>query len=50
MVYAIVNSLLSNLRDARRIHLLIDGKAVYTLHGTVYTYDALEFNKDLLEE
>jgi hypothetical protein len=50
IIYAIVNSLLANLRDARKIHLLVDGKAVYTLHGTMYIYEALEFNKDLMEE
>jgi hypothetical protein len=49
-VYAMVNSFLSTLREGRKVHFLVDGKAVYTLFGTVYTYEALEFNKYLTEE
>jgi hypothetical protein len=49
-IYAMVNSLLATLKDARKIHVLVDGKAVYTLYGTMYIYEALEFNKDLMEE
>ncbi len=50
MVYSLVNSFLVNFKDSRRIHLLVEGKPVYTINGTVYTYKPLEFNNYIMEE
>ncbi len=49
-VYAIVNSFLSNFREAKSVQILVDGQAVYTINGVLYTYAPIEFNNQLLEE
>jgi hypothetical protein len=49
-VYSLVNSLLANLREAKRVQLLLDGQAPHTLAGVVYTYGPIEFNNQLVEE
>jgi hypothetical protein len=49
-VYAIVNSFLANIREARSVQLLIEGQALHTINGVVYTYAPIEFNNQLLEE
>jgi hypothetical protein len=49
-LYAIVNSFLANLREAKSVQVLIDGQAVSTINGVVYTYSPIEFNNQLLEE
>jgi hypothetical protein len=48
--YAIVNSLIANIRGLARVQFLVEGKPVYTFEGTLLTYIPLEFNKDLLED
>jgi hypothetical protein len=49
-VYSVVNSFLSNFSGAKSVQILVEGQAVYTLHGLLYTYLPLEFNNQLLEE
>ncbi|OPY85851.1 MAG: Sporulation and spore germination [Syntrophorhabdus sp. PtaU1.Bin153] len=49
-VYAIINSFLASFRDARRVQFLVDWQPVYTLHGIVYTFLPMEFNKQITEE
>ena len=48
--FSIVNSFLGSFRNTNKVQFLIEGQAVYTLNGTVYTYKPLEFNQDLLED
>jgi hypothetical protein len=48
--YAIVNSLIANIRGLSKVQFLVDAKPVYTFEGTLLTYVPLEFNKDLLED
>lgn len=49
-VYAITNSFLANFREARSAQILIEGQAVYTINGVMYTYAPIEFNNQLVEE
>ena len=49
-LYSIVNSFLSNFKNSKRIQFLIEGQALHTLNGLVYTYDPIEFNNNLVEE
>ena len=49
-VYSLVNSLTSAFKEMKKVQLLIEGQAVYTVNGIAYTYLPLEFNKDLVEE
>jgi spore germination protein GerM len=49
-VYSVVNTFLSNFWGAKRVQLLIEGEALYTVGGLLYTYLPLEFNEELLEE
>jgi hypothetical protein len=48
--YAIVNSLIANIRGLSKVHFLVEAKPVYTFEGTLLTYMPLEFSKDLLED
>jgi hypothetical protein len=48
--YAIVNSLIANIRGLSKVQFLVDAKPAYTFEGTLMTYVPLEFNKDLLED
>jgi hypothetical protein len=50
MVYSLVNSLVSGFKNSKRVQLLVEGRALPTVDGTVYTYLPLEFNNDLVEE
>lgn len=50
MVYAIVNSFVTSFKDVRKVQFLVDGEALFTVGGLVYTYLPLEFNKDLMED
>lgn len=49
-VYSVVNSFISVFPAFRRVQLLLDGQAVPTVGGVIYTYVPLEFNKDIAEE
>jgi hypothetical protein len=49
-VYSLVNSLTSAFGEIKKVQLLVEGQAVYTVNGVVHTYLPLEFNKDLVEE
>ncbi len=49
-VYSIINSFLASFRDARRVQFLVDWQPIYTLHGIVYTFLPMEFNKQITEE
>jgi hypothetical protein len=48
--YGIVNSFLGTFTDATRVQILVEGEPVYTLNGLIYTYNPIEFNKQLLED
>jgi hypothetical protein len=50
MVYSLINSLVSGFKNSKRVQLLVEGRALPTVDGTVYTYLPLEFNNDLVEE
>ncbi len=50
MVYSLVNSFASSFRNVKKVQLLLDGEAAYTVRGVVYTYLPLEFNKELMED
>lgn len=50
IVYTIVNSFLASFRSTKKVLILIDWKPIYTLHGTVYTYLPIEFNKQVMED
>lgn len=47
--YALINSLITNFKDGKKVQILIEGKPAYTLGGIVYTYLPVSFNKDFLE-
>jgi len=49
-VFSIVNSFLANFRSARKVQILVDWQPVHTLHGIVYTYLPMEFNKTIMED
>jgi len=50
MTYAIVNSLIFNFKNTKKVQFLVEGNPVYTFNGVLYTYIPLEFNKELLED
>ncbi len=50
VLYSIVNSFLSNFRDAKKVQLLVEGQGLYTMKGLVFTYLPLEFNNQLMED
>lgn len=50
MVYALVNSFVTSFRDVRKVQFLVEGETPFTVGGLVYTYQPLEFNKDLMED
>ena len=50
MVYSLVNSFAASFRSVKKVQLLLDGEAAYTIRGVVYTYLPLEFNKELMED
>ncbi|OPY69376.1 MAG: Sporulation and spore germination [Syntrophorhabdus sp. PtaU1.Bin050] len=49
-VYAITNSFLASFRNTRSVQFLVDWQPIYTLHGIVYTFLPMEFNKQITEE
>jgi hypothetical protein len=49
-VYGITNSFLANFREAKKVQILVEGQAVHTIHGVLYTYAPIEFNNQLWEE
>jgi hypothetical protein len=49
-VFAIVNSFLANFREAKSAQILVEGQALHTINGVVYTYAPMEFNNQLMEE
>ena len=50
VVYSLVNSFAASFRSVKKVQLLLDGEAAYTIRGVVYTYLPLEFNKELMED
>ncbi|MBA4416305.1 MAG: hypothetical protein C0392_00115 [Syntrophus sp. (in: bacteria)] len=50
VIYGIVNSFLSCFKDAKKVQLLVNGQALYTIGGQLYTYMPIEFNNQLLED
>ena len=50
VIYGIVNSFLSCFKDAKRVQILVNGQALYTIGGQLYTYTPIEFNNQLLED
>jgi hypothetical protein len=49
-VYAIIDSFLANFREARSVQILVDGQALHTINGVLYTYAPMELNNQLTEE
>ncbi len=49
-VYSLVNSFLSNFAEAKSVQILVEGQALYTINGLLYTYAPIEFNNQLVEE
>lgn len=49
-VFSIVNSFLANFRYTRKVQFLVDWQPVHTLHGVVYTYLPMEFNRTITED
>jgi hypothetical protein len=49
-LYSIINSFLSNFKSSKRVQVLIEGQAFYTVNGVLYTYNPIEFNNNLVEE
>ncbi len=50
MVYSIVNSFAASFPKVNRVQLLVEGEAIYTRSGLLYTLKPLEYNKELLED
>ena len=50
LVYAIVDSFLSNFRGAKGVQLLVEGEALHTINGLLYTYMPMEFNNQIVED
>ncbi|MCX7856958.1 MAG: GerMN domain-containing protein [Deltaproteobacteria bacterium] len=50
VVYSIVNTFLANLKKFSRVQLLIEGEALQTFGGVLYTYLPLDFNEEIVEE
>jgi len=50
MVYAIVNTFISNFKNISKVQLLVEGHPTETINGVIYIYKPIEFNKDLLED
>jgi hypothetical protein len=50
MVYAIVNSFVTNFRNANSVQIIVEGQPIQTIGGLIYTYKPIDFNKGLLED
>ncbi len=49
-VFSIVNSFLANFSYTRKVQFLVDWQPVHTIHGIVYTYLPMEFNRTIVED
>jgi hypothetical protein len=50
MVYAIVDSFVTNFRNANSVQIIAEGQPIRTIGGLIYAYKPIEFNKGLLED
>ncbi|MCX7965996.1 MAG: GerMN domain-containing protein [Syntrophorhabdaceae bacterium] len=49
-VFSIVNTLITNIQNAKAVQFLIEGEPVYTLNGIIYIYKPIFFNDNLVED
>lgn len=47
VVYSIVNTFIANIKNARKVQLLVDGEPLYTISGLIYTLWPLEYTREV---